>query len=36
MRDGMVKKLLWVRHKSGTDLLQESLRPWIGDPLVLD
>jgi hypothetical protein len=36
MRDGTVKKLLWVRHKTGTDLLQESLRAWIGDQLVLD
>jgi hypothetical protein len=36
MRDGTVKKLLWLRHKTGTDLLQESLRAWIGDQLVLD
>jgi hypothetical protein len=36
MRGGAAKKLLWVRHKTGTDLLKESLRAWIGEQLSLD
>jgi hypothetical protein len=36
MRRGVVHKLLGVRNKSGTDLLQESLLGWIDNRLVLD
>jgi hypothetical protein len=36
VRRGVMHKLLGVRNKSGTDLLQESLRGWIDNRLVLD
>jgi hypothetical protein len=36
LKDGASHKLLWIRNKAGTQQLEDALRGWLGDRLIVD